>query len=171
MSQAKIRLTVVAFLSVVLTIMGVAHSLGQNNDEAAVREVLMRSASSFEKNDMEAATQVWVNDESLTVFESGHANYGWVDYRDNHLGPEMKEMKDTKYSLSDVKVHLAGKTAWATFKYAIAADVMSNGQQRHIDGAGLGTAVLENRDSKWQIVHWHSSALRRAPAPTATPTP
>src|SRR6266567_5221310 len=68
-------------------------ALSQGGDEAAVREALLKSASSFEKNDLAAATQVWVNDESLTVFESGHANYGWADYRDHHLGPEMRDMK------------------------------------------------------------------------------
>ena len=61
-------------------------ALGKGNDEAAVREALLKSASSFAQNDMTRAAQVWVNDESLTVFESGHANYGWADYRDNHLG-------------------------------------------------------------------------------------
>src|SRR5215510_9551145 len=168
MSQRS-RISVVAFLFVASAVLAAHYSSGQSNDEAAVREALMKSASSFEKNDMTSATQVWANDESLTVFESGHANYGWADYRDNHLGPEMKEMKNTKYSFSDIKIHLAGKTAWATFKYTIAADVMSNGQPRHVDGAGLGTAVLENRDGQWRIVHWHSSAPRRAPTPTPTP--
>jgi len=170
MSQRS-RISIVAFLFVVFAVLPARHSFGQSNDEAAVREALMKSASSFEKNDLATATQVWVNDESLTVFESGHANYGWADYRDNHLGPEMKEMKNTKYSFSDIKIHLAGKTAWATFKYTIAADVMSNGQPRHVDGAGLGTAVLENRDGQWRIVHWHSSAPRHAPTPAATPKP
>jgi len=158
-------------LFVAPAVLAAHYSFGQSNDEAAVREALMKSASSFEKNDLATATQVWVNDESLTVFESGHANYGWADYRDNHLGPEMKEMKNTKYSFSDIKIHLAGKTAWATFKYTIAADVMSNGQPRHVDGAGFGTAVLENRDGQWRIVHWHSSAPRHAPTPAATPKP
>ncbi|HZE72671.1 MAG TPA: nuclear transport factor 2 family protein [Pyrinomonadaceae bacterium] len=134
-------------------------------DEAAVRDVLLRSASSFEKNDTAEATKIWANDESLTVFESGHPNYGWADYRDHHLFPEMGEMKNKKYAFNDMKIHLAGKTAWATFKYTISADVMSNGQQRHVDGAGLGTAVLENREGQWRIVHWHSSA----PAPSPTP--
>lgn len=139
------------------------------NDEAAVRDVLLQSASSFEKNDVATATKVWANDESLTVFESGHANYGWADYRDHHLVPEMGEMKNTKYALSDIKIHLAGKTAWATFKYTIAADVMDNGKPRHVEGGGLGTAILEQRDGQWRIVHWHSSAPRRAPAASATP--
>jgi len=141
----------------------------QSQDEQAVRDALLKSASSFEKSDLAEATKVWANDESLTVFESGHANYGWADYRDNHLGPEMREMENTKYAFSDIKIHLAGKTAWATLKYTIAADVMSNGQQRHVAGGGLGTAVLENPDGRWRIVHWHSSSLRRAPTPAATP--
>ena len=139
------------------------------NEEAAVRDVLLKSASSFEKNDIATATKVWANDESLSVFESGHANYGWADYRDNHLVPEMGEMKNTKYAFSDIKIHLAGKTAWATFKYTISADVTDNGKSRHVDGGGLGTAVLEQRDGQWRIVHWHSSAPRRAPGPSATP--
>ncbi len=168
-----LRVLLIAALLTSALAFGVANkraAIAQGSDEAAVREALTESASSFEKNDIAAATKVWANDESLTVFESGHANYGWSDYRDNHLGPEMREMKNTKYSFSDVKIHLAGKTAWATFKYTIAADVTSNGQQHHVDGGGLGTAILENRDGQWRIVHWHSSAPRRAPAATPSPT-
>ncbi len=134
------------------------------DDEAAVREALMKSALSFEKNDIAMAKQVWANDESLTVFESGHANYGWTDYRDHHLVPEMSEMKNTKYSFREIKVHMAGNTAWATLNYTISAEVMDNGKPRHIEGGGLGTAVLENRGGQWRIVHWHSSAPRRAAA-------
>ena len=145
-------------------------SSAQSGDEAAVREALLQSASSFEKNDIATATKVWANDESLTVFESGHANYGWADYRDHHLVPEMGEMKNTKYSFNDIKIHLAGKTAWATLKYTISADVGEAGKTRHVDGGGLGTAVLEKRDGRWQIVHWHSSAPRRA-APAPSPKP
>ncbi len=128
-----------------------------------VREVLVQSTTAFERGDMATLNKVWANDESLTVFEQGHANYGWADYRDNHLMPEMKEMKNMKYTLSDIRVKVAGMTAWATFKYAISADV----DGRHVDGGGLGTAILESRNGQWQIVHWHSSAPRRAP--TAQP--
>src|SRR5947207_13418336 len=141
----------------------------QAHDEAAVRDVLLRSASSFAKNDLAEATKVWANDESLTIFESGHANYGWADYRDHHLVPEMGEMKNTKYEFSDIKIHLAGNTAWATLRYTISADVMDNGKTRHVDGGGLGTAVLEKRDGQWRIVHWHSSAPCRAPSNPTSP--
>src|SRR6266705_3544643 len=121
------------------------------DDEAAVRDALIKSALSFEKNDLAMATQVWANDASLTIFESGHANYGWADYRDHHLVPEMGEMKNTNYAFSDMKIHLAGNTAWVTLKYTISADMTDNGKSRHVDGGGLGTAVLEKRDGQWRI--------------------
>lgn len=152
-------------LAVAVLSVGLSANAVTPGDEDDVRQTLMLSASAFEKGDMAMLSKVWANDEAVTVFESGHANYGWADYRDNHLGPEMKEMKNTKYTLSDMKVKVAGTTAWATFKYSISADIGT----RHVDGGGLGTAVLEKRDGRWQIVHWHSSAPRRPPTPAPTP--
>ena len=134
------------------------------NDPVAA--VLMRNAQGFETGDLAMLDTLWANDEGVTVFESGYANYGWADYRDHHLKPEIDEMKNVKYQLSDVKTRVSGNTAWATFKYSLAADV----KERHIEASGLGTAVLEKRGNDWKIVHWHTSAPRRPPAqPAAAP--
>lgn len=119
----------------------------------------------FARNDMHTLDKIWSNDEAVTVFENGYANYGWADYRNNHLGPEMKEMTNVKYSSSDLKVKISGNVAWATFKYAISGDSAG----KHFESGGLGTAILEKRSDRWLIVHWHSSAPRRQPAPSATP--
>lgn len=159
-SISLLVLALIVGFGIVFDLRAAAHG----NAEAAVRDALLKSALSFEKNNLAMASQVWAGDESLTVFEQGHANYGWADYRDNHLVPEMAEIKNTKYQLTDIKVHVAGKTAWATFKYTISGDVTEKGKLHHIDGGGLGTAVLEERQGHWQIVHWHSSAPRRAAA-------
>ena len=139
--------------------------MAQSKDEKQVLEVLTQNTTAFAQNDMPTLDKIWANDEAVTVFENGYANYGWADYRNNHLGPEMKEMTNTKYASSDVKVTISGKTAWATFKYTISGD--SNG--RHFDSGGLGTAILEKRSGKWVIVHWHSSAPRRTPSPASVP--
>lgn len=165
--QEKLNLkknAIVIGLIFALAIIGVAvlnlrsTATAQNKDEVkTVTDALNQNAAAFVKGDMATLNKLWANDEFVTVFESGHANYGWTDYRDNHLAPEMKEMKNTKYSYSDIKVKVDGKTAWATMRYAISADI----GERHIDGGGLATAVLEKRDGRWQIVHWHSSAPRR----------
>ena len=131
------------------------------NDPVAT--VLVRNAQGFETGDMAMLDTLWAHDDGVTVFESGYANYGWADYRDHHLKPEVEEMKNVKYELSDIKTRVSGNTAWATFKYSLAADL----KERHVEAAGLGTAVLEKRGNDWKIVHWHTSAPRRAPAQPA----
>lgn len=158
-----VALALAVAVGVAITIRATVNA--NDNDEAAVRAVLMQSATGFERGDLAMLNKVYANDESVTIFESGHANYGWADYRDHHLVPEMKEFKNTKYTLSDIKVKVSGSTAWATYKYALTGDI----KERHIDVNGLGTAVLEERGGRWLIVHTHTSAPRRAPA--AAPTP
>ena len=128
-----------------------------------VAAVLMQNARGFETGDLALLDTLWATDESVTVFESGGANYGWADYRNHHLKPELEEMKNVKYQLSDIRTRVSGNTAWATFKYALAADL----KERHVDVTGLGTAVLERRGDSWKIVHWHTSARRRPPAQPA----
>ncbi len=162
----RIRTTTVAVFAIIIAGgMGLIANAFVQDQSDSIRNVLMQSATAFERGDMATMEKLWAGDDSVIVFESGHANYGWADYRDHHLGPEMKEMKNTKYTLSDIRVKVSGNTAWATFKYAISADIGT----RHVDGSGLGTAVLEKRGDDWRIVHWHSSAPRRPPAPAPTP--
>lgn len=141
-----------------------AHGGVDHSKEQAVVDVLTRNAAGFETGDLKALDKLWANEGAVSVFESGHANWGWADYRDNHLAPEIKEMKNVTYKLSDVKAKVDGKTAWATFAYTLGATA----GERRVDVKGLGTAVLEKRGSDWKIVHWHTSAPRRAPAPPPT---
>ena len=159
------RLLFTAVLSAVVMAFGFSAMSGQTDEVKAVTDVLTREAQAVEKGDLPALDKIWSNTEDVTVFESGHANYGWNDYRNTHLGPELKEFKNTKYAFSDVKVKTSGNLAFATFKYTLSADMGT----RKIESGGLGTAVLEKREGKWRIVHWHSSAPRRAPAPSPTP--
>lgn len=137
----------------------------QTNEIKAVTDVLTQEAAAVEKGDLAALDKIWAED--VIVFEGGGANYGWADYRDKHLAPELKEFKNAKYAFSDLKVKVAGKTAWATFKYTLTADTAT----RKVESSGVGTAILEKRDGKWRIVHWHSSSPRRAPAPQPSPSP
>ncbi len=109
------------------------------------------------------------HDDTAFLKVSDHQNL-WLEDPQNpnaFWDEKLKEFKNTKYSFSDMKVKVDGKTAWATFKYSLTAEMGT----RKIESGGLGTAVLEKRDGKWRIVHWHSSAPRRAPAPAASPTP
>lgn len=162
----KVAFAAIAVASFGLISMGITQiGIAQTNDVQLVTGVLTQEAAAVERGDMPALDKLWANTGDVTVFESGHANYGWDDYRNHHLAPELKEFKNMKYAFSDMKVKVDGKTAWATFKYSLSADMGT----RKVESNGLGTAVLEKRDGKWRIVHWHSSAPRRAPSPTPTP--
>lgn len=160
--------TIAALMTAGAAFIGTNSPVSAHDDDVKlVTDVLIREAVAVEKGDLAALDLLWANDESVTVFESGHANYGWNDYRNTHLAPELKEFKNTKYSFSDLKVKVDGKTAWATFKYTLAADMGT----RKVESGGLATAVLEKRDGKWRIVHWHSSAPRRAATAQPSPSP
>jgi ketosteroid isomerase-like protein len=160
-------------LTLALSSMSIAASghpapVARGNAAADVVRALERSADAFERGDLKAATQVWSNAPSLTVFEGGHINRGWLDYRDNHLGPEMKELHGARYRLSEVVPHVVGDTAWATFAYGISGSEIGG---RTFSGSGIGTAVLQRQTGNWRIVHWHTTSTPRprTPSPTATP--
>lgn len=150
----------ILILAAVLVVSGAVAAQPAADPAAEATAVLRQNARAFETADMKTLDTLWAHDADVTVFESGHANYGWTDYRDHHLKPEVEEMKGLEYQLSDIRTRVSGSTAWSTFKYSIRAEL--KGQK--IDSAGLGTAVLENRDGAWKIVHWHTSAPRRKPA-------
>lgn len=126
-------------------------------EKTAVIATLEESARAFETSDLPALERVWATDEDLTVFEGGSVNRGWTDYRDHHLVPEMKEMKNVSYRLRDIAPRVAGGTAWATFEY----DISGATEKGPFKSGGLGTAILEKRGGNWRIVHWHSSAKPR----------
>ena len=142
-------------------------AVAQQSAARAVTQTLEQSADAFARGDLDAASKVWSHSESLTVFESGHVNDGWTDYRDNHLGPEMKELRHVSYTLSRIVPHVAGNTAWATFRYAISGEDLNG---KTFSGAGIGTAVLEHQGAAWRIVHWHTTSTPK-PKVAASPNP
>lgn len=104
----------------------------------------------------------------VTIYEGGSTNDGWADYRDNHLGPELKELQNLEFGHFNVKAHLLGydgRSAHVTAEYRLKARV----EEREVDAAGLETLVLV-RDDKgaWKIRHAHTSSRRR---PSASPAP
>ncbi len=130
-------------------------------DVARVSATLTAVFSAAERQDLAALDSLYAGD-SLTIFEGTGVNRGWLDYRDHHLAPELREMKGLEYRPSDLEVHVDGATAWVLFRYTLKADV--NG--RHADSVGLGTAILERRGSRWVVRHVQTAGrARRATDP------
>lgn len=141
-----------------------ASAAAQSADEARATAVLRAVFAAAERNDMRALDSLYAG-ENLTVIEGAGINRGWSDYRDHHLAPELKVMKNFGYRPLDIEMHVTGSTAWATFRYTLKAEM--NG--RTIDNVGRGTAVLERRNgasTQWVVRHTQtSSRARRASDP------
>jgi len=90
---------------------------GEGDDVGEVKRVLLQHAEGVEQGNLVLLDSLWAHDERVTVFEGGRADYGWKDYRDRHLRPELERMKNVKYRLSDINPNIEGKIAWVTFKY------------------------------------------------------
>lgn len=103
----------------------------------------------------------------VTIFEGGHVNTGWLDYRDNHLGPELKEMADLRFSHVDVLPHvLSEAAAYVTAEYRLKATISG----KVVEAEGLETLLLlKGADGSWRIRHSHTSSRRRPAAPSAKP--
>ena len=94
-----------------------------------------------------AAVEALVS-EDLVVFENGHRNDGWIDFRDNHLIPEMKEPA-TPSEARLVKVNAVAGMAWAYTRADLFAKGKDGGKPTH---QLWSIYVLEKRSEGWKIV-------------------
>jgi ketosteroid isomerase-like protein len=108
--------------------------------------------AAFVAKDMTGLAAMYTAD--TTVFEGGSVNNGWKDYRDNHLGLEMKAFADLRFAHSKVVPHVSGDTAFVTAEYTLHA---KNGDKIS-DAGGLATYELIKDKGAWKIKHTHTSA-------------
>ncbi len=127
----------------------------------AVRAFVEAYDRAFNAKDMARLAELYHAD--VTIYEGGHVNTGWADYRVNHLGPELKEMEDLRFAHVQVTPHLlSDAAAYVTAEYRLKAKV----EGKAVDAEGLETLLLvKSRDGAWTIRHSHTSGRRKAPAP------
>ncbi|MGE0453310.1 MAG: nuclear transport factor 2 family protein [Vicinamibacteria bacterium] len=142
----------------------------QPRDEAqSIKTWLQSYDAAFNAKDLERLAGFYHPD--VTIYEGGSVNNGWLDYRDNHLGPELNEFLEVQLSHAGVTPHLmdaAGRAAYVTSEYRLKVRM----KERDIDTGGLETLVLvKTDDGSWKIRHSHTSSRRRpaAPPPGARP--
>ncbi len=144
-------------LTAVLLMASATMLMAHGDKHEAVEETLKNYAAAIASKDISKVEKYVVKDESFTVFEGGHVNNGWADYRDHHLAPELKQFDSISYEYNNIKVETDEKLAFATFKYSIAIKM----KDRNIKAEGLGTAILVNTPSGWKIRHLHTSRSPR----------
>ncbi len=97
----------------------------------------------------------------VTIYEGGGINDGWIDYRDRHLGPELKAFESLQFGHRNLEVSVlpGGQSAYpwrSTSSRPMGA--------REIDSTGLATYVLIKGENGWKIRHSHTSIRPRRPS-------
>jgi len=96
--------------------------------------------------------------EDHSVMEGIHLNRSWADYRDNHIGPEMKEWKEFRVEDPAV-ISVTTEGDWAYAVTRATYTLVFPDKSMVIDSAE--TCVLARKDGKWRVRHVHSSGKKR----------
>ncbi|MBI5202100.1 MAG: nuclear transport factor 2 family protein [Elusimicrobia bacterium] len=128
----------------------------EQKPEAPVLDVLSRYQAAMEARSMEKLAEVMHPD--VLVLEGIYKNVGWLDYRDNHIGPEMKEWKEFKtLRRTVIEASVNGDAAYAvqeaTYSIVTAEKTMTL--------AAAETFVLQKGPEGWKIKHVHFSGKRK----------
>lgn len=124
--------------------------------EDAVLKVLAQYRAAMEARSVEKLARVM--DPDVLVLEGIHMNVGWADYRDNHIGPEMKEWM--AFRVADPKVIetlVAGDLAYAVQKATLT--IVLADKTVTVDAAE--TFLLRKGPGGWKIKHIHFSGKSR----------
>lgn len=166
------RLFALVFLTIALPERGTAqahqHPASAAAPSAQVASVVQAIQALFaaaERGDLVALDSIYAGD-SLLIIEGAGINRGWTDYRDNHLAPELKEFANFRYRPFEIEARVSGNLAWATFRYALTADLPNNGKA---DVVGRGTAVLERHGNRWIVRLTQTASRARRPSDPAMP--
>lgn len=133
-------------------------SVPTTRDSIKVVNTITGLFAAAEKGDLVALDTLYAG-EDLTVIEGAGINRGWKDYRDHHLGPELKEMSGFEYRPFEIQARVSGPLAWAIFRYTLKA----KSGDRVVDNIGRGTAILERRGTKWVVRHTQTYSRSRRP--------
>ena len=133
----------------------------QSTPDQAIVDLFAAYDAAFVAKDLDKLSTMYHPD--VTIFEGGGVNNGWIDYRDNHIGPELKSFNGLKFSHTNVKTQVLGSDAlYVTSEYSIET-AGANGPTR---SGGLETDVLVKQSGRWVIRHTHTSARRQRPGGT-----
>lgn len=150
-------------LVLVLAVTTLAESGAQtsSSEAAAIEAWLKGYDAAFLAKDLTRLAAFYHPD--VTIYEGAGVNNGWADYRDRHLGPELKAFENLEFAHSGMKVTVlpGGESAYATSRYTIKAKM----GDRLLDNEGLETLLLIKTAEGWKIRHSHTSGRARRPAP------
>lgn len=141
----------------VIALLSMSSTLAQSDEARKIEEWLKGYDAAFVAKDLDKLATFYHAD--VTIYEGAGVNNGWADYRDRHLGPELKAFENLEFGHSNRYVHMLGdRAAYVISEYFIKAKM----KERMLDSIGRETLVLEKQtDGAWKIRHSHTSGRAR----------
>jgi ketosteroid isomerase-like protein len=128
---------------------------GTPSDRGGVLLALTNYRAAMTARDLKALARTVTSD--LMVAEGTSVNLGWADYRDHHIGPEMREWR--YFSVEGVKtevLEISGDQAFVVQK----STVTLGEKDGPVPLESVETFVLRRSDGSWKIRHVHFSGKR-----------
>lgn len=157
MTLTRVAVLLVALVGIPL------NAAAQVGESQKIEEWLKGYDAAFLAKDLDRLGTFYHPD--VTIFEGAGVNNGWADYRDHHLGPELKAFENLEFGHSNRRVQMLGdRAALVTSEYFLKAKM----KERNIDAVGRETLIVEKQaDGSWKIRHSHTgSRPRPAPKPS-----
>lgn len=142
---------------VVAAVVSLAPASAQGDETRKIEEWLKGYDAAFVAKDLDKLATFYHRD--VTIYEGAGVNNGWADYRDHHLGPELKAFENLEFGHANRRVQMLGNgAAYVISEYFIKAKL----KERMIDNVGRETLVVEKQgDGTWKIRHSHTSGRAR----------
>ena len=132
-------------------------AFAQESAEPQVKKVIAQFEEGLQKRDLGLIEGVVAPD--IVVLENGHRNDGWVDFRNNHLLPEMKDSANPAKS-ELVRVKASSDMGWGYTKTEIPI-TRKNGEKATL--LLWSTYFVEKRERGWKIAFLDWSIRQLAP--------
>lgn len=134
------------FASLLAGTMFVSAQSSSRSDEAAALAVVKSFEAGLQARDLKQIEKTAAED--IVVFENGHRNDGWVDFRDNHLAHELQEPA-TPMKTELVKSKVTPQMAWV---YTHSEFPVKTKAGSEVTATLWSVYVLEKRAASWKIV-------------------
>lgn len=123
-----------------------------------LQDVLDRYSRATCERNLPEVEKCFVTSDEFLIVEGSYPNFGWDDFKKNHLVPELEEIEDIHHETDIVQAFVTDELAYAVFRFK--ASGVNKGNRRTMEG--MGTAVFVPTDDGWKIRHW-ATCSRRPP--------
>ncbi len=143
------------FCVIWLSLSGSSFALDEGSDKATLLGAVEKYYSAFEAKNLSSLGTVV--DPEIVVLEGTYKNVGWSDYRDNHIGPEMKEWKSFKAKDRKlVKAEVTKEMGYVIMELSYEIVL----EKRTVKMNAVDTFVLTPFQNQWRVKHIHSSTKK-----------